>query len=205
MRGGVVLLLAALLAGCVTTAENTLSPERRAALKIESVKVTFAPNAALSWADAESEFDQTRTSLSGAAAYVRGEQPTGERRAFVEQKAVAKITEAFQKRVVPAFRGTEPARVEIVVKSLDLPSGLRRVVAGGNHRIDAEITVVDAKTGATILRAPDFQGLAGGNGGVMGVLVDQVFPDPIDRAANTLANNYKSWLGSGSQLPQMSL
>src|SRR4051794_819597 len=111
MRVGVALLLAALLAGGVTTAENTLSPERRAALKIESVKVAFATNAAIIWAEAESEFDRSKNPNAGMNAYMTTVPPTGERRVFVEKKAAARITDAFQKRVLPAFRGTEPARL----------------------------------------------------------------------------------------------
>jgi hypothetical protein len=193
--------LAVLLAGCVTTAENTLSPERRAALKIESVKVTFAPNAALSWAHADSEFDRAKLSGDGTAAYLRGEQQAGEKRAFVEQKAAAKITQAFQKQVVPSFHGTEPARVEVVVKSLDIPSTARQVMLGGHHRIGAEITVVNAKSGEMILRAPDFQGQSAG-AGAYSLVLDRMLPDPIDRAAATLANSYRAWLESGSQMGQ---
>ena len=199
MRVGVILLLAALLAGCVTTAENTLSPERRAALKIESVKVTFAPNATLSWADAESEFERAKLAGEGTTVHLRGEQQGGEKRAFVEQRAAAKITQAFQKEVVPSFRGTEAARVEIVVKSLDIPSTARQVMLGGNHRIGAEITVVNAKSGEMILRAPDFQGQSPG-AGAYSLVLDRMLPDPIDRAAVTLAHSYRSWLESGSQM-----
>lgn len=201
MRAGVILLLAALLAGCATAVENTLSPERRAGLKIESVKVTFAPDASLRWAEAESEFDRTKDPNGGAAAYMRAELPSGERRAFIERKAAARITEAFQKQFAPSFRGTEPARVEVVVKTLDLPSGLRRVTLGGNHMIAADITVVNAKSGQVILRASDFRTQAVAGNGIGGVLLDQVImSDPIDRAADVLAKNYRSWLGDGSQM-----
>jgi hypothetical protein len=200
MRVGVILLLAALLAGCVTTAENTLSPERRAALKIESVKVTFAPNAGLSWADAESEFDRAKLSGDGTAAYLRGEPQSGEKRAFVEKKAAAKITQAFQNKVLPSFHGTEPARLEIVVKSLDIPSTVRQLMIGGNHTIGAEITVVNARSGELILRAPDFRGQSPGTG-AYSLVVDRML-DPIDRATVTLADNFRSWLESGSQMGQ---
>jgi hypothetical protein len=199
MRVGVVLLLALVLAGCVTTAENTLSPERRAALKIESVKVTFAPGALLNWSEVESEFDRSKNPNDGIKAYVTAVPMTGDRRAYVEKKAAARIADAFEKKVLPAFRGTEPARVEVIVKALDLPSGLKRALIGGQHRIEAEITVVNARTGQTIIRAPDFQSQHDG-GGVVSLVGDMVLPDPIDRASIIMANSYKSWLESGWQL-----
>ena len=164
MRVGVALLLAALLAGCVTTAENTLSPERRAALKIESVKVSFAPSARVNWSEAESEFDRSKNPNDGLKAYVTAVPMTADRRAYIEKKAAARITDAFQQRVLPAFRGTEPARVEVVVHALDLPSGARRALVGGDHRIDADIRVVNAKSGEVILQAPDFRGTSPGGG-----------------------------------------
>ena len=125
--------------------------------------------------------------------------PTGERRAYMEKKAAARITDAFQKRVLPAFRGTEPARLEIRVTSMDIPSGLRQALIGGEHRINAEITVVNAKSGEVILSAPDFRSQHKG-GGITSVIVDAVMPEPIDRASIIMANSYKSWLESGSQL-----
>jgi hypothetical protein len=198
MRVGLVLLLALMLAGCVTTAENTLSPERRAALKIESVKVSFAPNASLLWGDAESEYDQKNTSLSGAAAYVRAEAPTGARRAFVEQKAAAKITQAFQKHVVPSFQGTEPARVEITVTSFDIPSTVRRVTLGGHPNVATQIKVVNAKTGQPILQTSDFRGQAFAGNGALAVFDQMVMDDPADRAAEVLAKSYRTWLADGS-------
>lgn len=198
MRAWLIAGIALLLAGCATSTENTLSAQRRAALKIESVNVTVAPDAAIIWADAESEFDRSKNAPA-TGAYLTPGPSSGEKRTFVAQKAAARIKASFQNRVVGAFHGTEPARVEVVVHHLHIPSHFARVLVGGDHVIKADITVVNAKTGATIIRAPDFSGQAQG-GGTVSLIVDPFLPDAVDRLANTLANSFRNWLQTGSQM-----
>src|SRR5205085_1554535 len=93
---------------------------------------------------------------------------------------------------------TEPVRLEIVVKAMDLPGGVRQVLIGGDHTLRADISVVNARTGEVIIQAPDFQGVSKG-GGLVGVVADTMLVDPVDRVSTDLSTRYKSWLQTGSE------
>jgi len=49
-------MIALWVAGCATKAINTLSQERRDALRIDAIDLSFAPDANLAWGDALNEF-----------------------------------------------------------------------------------------------------------------------------------------------------
>lgn len=126
VRIAVVLAFAALAQGCATSATNTLPQARRDALKIDAIDLSFAPDASISWYDALDE-------------YKRGGNPdTPEaQRAFLQQKAAGRIKAALNAEVIPAFRGTEPARLKVIVRSVSVAPVVMRLLVGGNYAVKA--------------------------------------------------------------------
>ncbi len=190
---------ALMVAACATMAENTLSPERRAALKIESVNVTFSPGAQLVWAEAEAEYQRSKDPNAPTQAFINHKMDD-EGRAYVERKASGRIREALDKGLLRATsQGTQPVRLQVAVRELYIAPPAMRLIGQSPFTIRANMTLVDSRSGAVVLEAKDFQGYGGQSGGIIGIALDQVMPDPIDRAARSLANSYRSWLRTGSQ------
>ncbi len=187
IRGAFVAALAAVwIAGCATSATNTLPQAKRDALRIDSVELSFAPDAIISWPDAMGEFERSGAPDTPAA-----------RRAFLQQKAAGRLKAALAAHIPPAFRGTDPARLRVTVRYIEVPSVVQRILIGGSHAIRAEIQVVDGKTGQTLVAAPDFNGVAAGGAGPLQVATEQLFPDPIDRVSRAFASALKGWLQTG--------
>ena len=179
-------LLAAGLAGCATTAKNTLDPAKREALRIDSVELGFAGDAVISWMDAVDEFKRNGVVDTPVA-----------RRTFLEKKATPHIKAALDAEIPPAFRGTEPARLKILVRGISVAPVALRLIVGGSYSIKADIQVIDTKTGQVLIDAPNFNGVAQGGAGPLQVLVEQAFPDPIDRVSRVFARALRSWLQTG--------
>lgn len=186
VRMSSLLFAGALVASCATSATNTLPQARRDALRIDAIDLSFAPNAGISWSDALDEFKRGGTPDTPDA-----------RRAFLEKKAAVRIRTALDAVVLPAFRGTDSARLKIVVRSVSVPPVVLRLLVGGNYTIKADIRVVDVKTGQTILDAPDFNGVIQGGAGPVQIALEQMFPDPIDRVSRAFASAVRGWLQTG--------
>ncbi len=84
-----------------------------------------------------------------------------------------------------------------------IASAVQRIVIGGNHIMVASATLVDAKTGKTIITNPKLSGVIGAAQGWAGVAVEAVVehskdPDSAGRYANRVigaySNNFRSWL-----------
>jgi hypothetical protein len=174
------LALTLTLAGCAaTSATNTLSQDKRDALRVDSIEVSFARDAAISWVD-------------GAAGQTF-DSPAAQR-AFLERKATGPIKAALTAEIPPAFRGTNPARLRVPV--------LARIIVGPmGFGINAEIALVDSRTGRVLVNAGEFNGVASGQGGLLGVALEQAIAgEPIDRVSKAFARALKSWLKTGQAL-----
>ena len=178
------------VAACATSATNTLPQAKRDALRIDAIELSFAPDALISWDDGLGEFRSS------------GKPDTSEaRRAFLEQKAMPHIKAALEAEIPPAFRGTDPARLRVTVRQLDVPPAIARIIIGGvPFTLKAEVQVIDARTGQTVVDAADFNGMLGSQGGLIGVAIEQLSPDPIDRVSRTFARALKGWLQTGQAL-----
>ena len=115
----------------------------------------------------------------------------------MQQKVTPHIKAALNTEILPAFRGRDPARLKVVVRFVNVAPVVLRLLAGGNYMIKADIAVVDGKTGRAIVEAPDFNGSTTGGSGPVQVLVEQMFPDPIDRVSRQFAGSVKDWLQTG--------
>jgi hypothetical protein len=185
-------MIAVWVAGCAaTTAVNTLPQAKRDALRIDAIDLSFAPDANIVWGEALNEFWRS------------GKPDTPEaRRAFSQQKAAPHIKAALDAEILPAFRGSDPARLKVVIRSVSVPHVAFRLLAGGDYTIYADIAVMDGKAGKIIVEAPGFGAFAQGGAGPVQVLVEQMFPDPIDRVSRQFAGSVKDWLQTGQAFVQ---
>jgi hypothetical protein len=183
--------IALALAGCVT-ATNSLSVDDVATLRLAGVDVRFAPDTNIWWGDGERAFAASK----GRPATESDElAKTPEGRAYLRNTIATKTKAAMERNLVAALAGSRPVRVEVTVKSVVIASAIQRVIVGGNHNMTADVTLVDAKTGATLLPyAAQSKPTAAGQG-LLGTALDAaLMPDPIDRVIDNYAEQYGNWL-----------
>ena len=89
----IILALGLAVAACATGPTNSLTQDKRDSLRIDSVEVSFAPDAKIEWFDAQGG----------------GPEEPAARLAYLEQKAIGPIKAALDAEIKPAFRGTDPA------------------------------------------------------------------------------------------------
>lgn len=188
----IVLALAAVgLAGC-QTANNTLSLDDIAMLRLAGVDVSFAPNAHIWWGDGERAFAASK-GQSVLESETLAKTPEGQ--AYLRNTIAAKVKGAMERKVSAELAGARPVRVQVTVKSVVISSAIQRVLVGGHHSMVADVTLVDAKTGALLLPYAGQMKQAAAGQGIGGVLVDAaLLPDPIDRVADNYAETYVYWL-----------
>jgi len=103
------------------------------------------------------------------------------------------VKERLQKEVLPDFKGNRPVVLEVVVYGLHIPSAAQRVVLRGSPTFSALRTLKDAKTGAELAKLDQNAAGFAGNG-LLGVAIDQVFPDLEDRVIGAWIGQTKIWL-----------
>jgi hypothetical protein len=185
VRNLIVAAVALALAGCATAPLNTLAQDQRDSLRIEAIEVTFAPDAKILWAD-----------VAGAAP----EDPAGKLK-YLEQRAIGPIKTALDAEILPAFRGTAPARLKVRIRFIHIQAvALQIIVGGAPYIIRSDMELVDSRTGRTLLAATDFDGLSANFGGVLGAFQDAVSDEPIARASKAYAHVLSVWLKTGQKM-----
>jgi hypothetical protein len=184
-----VLMLVGWLAGCVTTSTNILTQQKRDALRIDAIELAFAPDATVIWWDALNDFPQSGAPDTREAKY-----------AFLKLKAMPHLRAALDTEVRNAFRGTDPARLIVTIRELRMESTFSRLLGRGSHMLYADIRLIDGKTGQVLADLSRFSGYAPASGGLIGLAVDQMFPDPIDRVSTGFAINLRVWIKTGNAM-----
>ena len=180
-RALMTLALGLVIAGCAARATNTLPQEKRDALRIDAVDVSYAEGATVQWFDAEG-----------------GPEELEAKRAFLRQKAIGPIKAALDAEIPAAFRGTDPARLRVRIREVIIPAAaFRIIVASSPYTIKADIQLIDTKTGKTLVEAPDFQALSQSYGGIAGIAETAVADDPIIRVSKAYARAVQTWLKKG--------
>jgi len=182
LRGLLVVVLGLALAGCATGPVNTLSQDRRDALRIDTIDVSFAPDAKVDWFDAQGG----------------GPIDPVAQQAYLQAKALGPIKAALNAEIPPAFRGTAPATLKVHIRYVQIPATATRIIiANIPYEIRADLEVVDNRTGRTLVAASNFNGLARSFGGVAGILESAVAEDPILRVSKAFAHVLRAWLKTG--------
>jgi hypothetical protein len=97
------------------------------------------------------------------------------------------------------LNGTRPVRLDRIVHSFAIGSAVRRIVIGGGHGMTADANLVDARTGAVLLRHPNLAAYVGAAGGLVGTAVQSAIEsaakiDNTDRVPEVWGANYRDWL-----------
>src|ERR1022692_3254336 len=140
--------MACALAGCVTTAENSLSQNDIAGMKLTWITVSFAPDALIQWEDGIRAYATAKAITDDQIATATN---TPEGRAYVRDMLAPVIKTGVTKSLAGQLNGSRPVRLDIVVKSFALSSAVQRILIGGGRGMTADANLVDARTGAIII------------------------------------------------------
>jgi hypothetical protein len=189
-----VLAGALALSGCVTT-ENSLSANDIANMKLTGVSVSYAPDARVTWDDGIRAYAQSKGIVEDMASATN----TPEGKAYVQNLLATHVKGAVERQMAGQLNGTRPVRLEVVVHSFAIASAVQRIVIGGGHGMTADANLVDARTGAVLLRHPNLAAYVGAAGGLVGTAVQSAIEsaakiDNTDRVPEVWGANYRDWL-----------
>ena len=190
---GLAALGAGLLAACAAVAPNTLSPQEVAGLKLTAVAVTFKPDAQIQWDDGLRLYAESK----GLNYLQLPAGVTPEEQVFMRDALTRKLKEAMTKDLGATLHGSRPVRLDVSVIRFDITSPLQRVVVGGGYSMNADVNIVDARTGAVLLPYPNVNTVLIAGGGVAGAAVQAIIDSnqpAADRVIDSFANQYAKWL-----------
>jgi hypothetical protein len=183
---------AGLLAACATV-PNTLSPQEVAGLKLTAVAVTFKPDAQIQWDDGLRLYAESK----GLNYLQLPAGVTPEEQVFMRDALTRKLKEAMTKDLGATLHGSRPVRLDVIVTRFDITSPLQRVVVGGGYSMNADVNIVDARTGGVILQYPNVTTVLLAGAGVAGAAVQAIIDSSqpaADRVIDSFASQYAKWL-----------
>jgi hypothetical protein len=188
---GVVLALA----GCVT-AENSLSQNDIAGMKLTGVTVSYAPDAMVQWEDGIRAYATSKAITDDQIATATD---TPEGKAYVRNMLAPRIKSGIEQKMAGQLNGSRPVRLEVVVKSFAIASAVQRILIGGGRGMVADANLVDARTGALIIAYRDLTVSIPVPGGLAGVAIQAAIDSasersPADKVADLYGENYRAWL-----------
>src|ERR1700752_1920600 len=191
-KATLIALAAVGLAGCMTTATNSLSKQDVATFRYAGASVRFAPDVKIWWGDGERAFAASK-GQPATESETLAKTPEGQ--AYLRDTIATKLKAAVERQVAVGMAGTQPVRIEINIKDVTIASAIQRVLVGGHHTMTADLKFVDAKTGAIIAPYTAQSAMTFAGQGIGGALVDAaLLAEPIDRVVNNYAEQYAGWL-----------
>ena len=190
------LALAFALSGCVTTAENWLSANDVASMKLTGVNVSFVPDAGVQWEDGIRAYATAKAITDDQIATATN---TPEGKAYVRTMLAGVIKTGVTKSLAGQLNGSRPVRLDVVVKSFELSSAVQRVLVGGGRGMVADANLVDARTGAVIITHPQLLAASYAGQGIVGAAVQAAIDNASEQSvAEKLAYRYgeiyRGWL-----------
>ncbi len=210
------LAFAAALAGCASAPPSPLSLSETKSLRLDSVNVSVAPDAAVSWAGAEEDLygqkqaagllQETKAietgsvglngdpnAIKNSAIAELAKSPEG--KAYINERIADRLGTALEQTLKPSLQmGSRAVKLEVTVHQFSIPTAAQRVIIGGMPVIKASAVLKDAATGAMLAQRPEMISAAYAGNGWAGVLADQ-FGDDLDvRLVNSYSAQYKDWL-----------
>jgi hypothetical protein len=184
------------LAGCVTTAENSLSQNDIASMKLTGITVSFAPDAGVQWEDGIRAY-ATAKAISDDQIATATNTPEGN--AYVRTMLAPVIQTGVSKSMAGQLVGSRPVRLDVVVKSFALSSAVQRILIGGGRGMVADANLVDARTGAIIIAYPNLVAASYAGQGIVGTAVQAAIDSSSDQSvaeklASRYGNIYRNWL-----------
>ena len=199
-----MLAVAVLLAACSTLPKHTLTEADVAGLTLANVKVTFPSDAAVKWAEADAlEKKEQETPKADLHRVERAGF-----RSYAEHRLAAALTTESHRLLPSLMQGTRPARLEITVRSLLIPTSSERtgqvmaataltaVIAGPLAAgvavsttqgifITCDVTLVDVPTGAVLAAVADVKASSA---------AAQFSGESVDSIAAAVIGKVKGWL-----------
>ncbi|MDV2984980.1 UNVERIFIED_CONTAM: hypothetical protein Q9R58_11725 [Methylobacteriaceae bacterium AG10] len=189
------LFLALGVSACATVAPNTLSPQETADLRFTSLEVQVPPEASIRWSSAEDDYLRSRgLSLTDPALVA-----TPEARAYLRDLVARRLKHALERVIARRPEGSRPVRLVATIKRVDIPSAAQRILIGGYPMVQADIAVIDARSGALLTTYKGAVGMGPAGQGAMMTAVDSLMvsagaDDLFDRTANGYAEGFRDWL-----------
>jgi hypothetical protein len=183
------------LVGCVT-AENSLSQNDIAGMKLTGVTVSFAPDALVSYENVIHALAIPKTVPDDQiTATVR----TPEGKAYLQGLLAPRIKAGIEKAMAGQLNGPRPVRLEVVVSYFAIAGAVQSVLIGGNRQLIADANLVDARTGALVIANPKLVAFLPAGGGLVGTVVQAAIDNageqnPADKLISLYGENYRNWL-----------
>jgi hypothetical protein len=184
------------LAGCVTTAQNSLSQNDIASMKLTGVTVSFVPDAGVQWEDGIRAYATAKAITDDQIATATN---TPEGKAYVQAMLAPVIKTGVSKSLAGQLNGSRPVRLDVVVKRFAVASAVQRILIGGGRGMVADAVLVDARTGAVIVAYPDLLAATYAGQGIVGTAVQAAIDSASEQSvAEKLAFRYgeiyRNWL-----------
>lgn len=184
------------LAGCVTPAENSLSQNDIAGMKLTGVTVNYAPDARVQWEDGIRAY-ATAKAITDDQIATATDTPEG--KAYVRNMLAPRIKTEVEKVMVGQLNGSRPVRLEVVVKTFAISSAVQRILIGGGHGMIADANLVDARTGVIIIAYPDLQASLIVGQGIVGTAVQAAIDSAstqstLEKLVDRYGQSYRDWL-----------
>jgi hypothetical protein len=148
----VIFGLAVALGGCATVPPHSLAQAEFQQYRIEGVTVEGV-DVIRSWPNEEDTFVKANPVDSETLGRIQT-RPASEYpplKAHLQRVLNDRFRLEFASQVAPLFTGSRPLRAVIQLKRFDVPSVARRVFVDNDAKIQAHITLVDARTGRLFL------------------------------------------------------
>lgn len=209
-RGALGFMVAALIAGCVTTPPPVSVDEART-WKVVSVEGALAQVASSSWMSVKEDFMkanglEVKVIESGdrdtPPRIVEPELPREKFRAFVAAQFSNRVKQSFSAKMQSEFTGTRPVKIVVTMHDALILDPGRRFTAmlfagqsGNENTLTAHIDVIDARSGHILVSYPRtvVTGMGGGpsfdfSGGPI------IENDPMLRMVNLLRERFLRWI-----------
>jgi hypothetical protein len=184
------------LTGCVTTAENSLSQNDIASMKLTGVTVSYTPDARVQWEDGIRAY-ATAKAITDDQIATATDTPEG--KAYVRNMLAPRIKAEIEKVMAGQLNGLRPVRLEVVVKTFAISSAVQRILIGGGHGMIADANLVDARTGAVLVANPDLRAVLVVGQGIVGTAVQAAVDSAskqstLEKLVDRYSETYRDWL-----------
>lgn len=201
----IAIFVATALAGCATSI-NKLSKSEIQSLHIESIDISYKPDAHIWWGNAEREYAAKVGAPAAAEPKSKNETLPGNREGDAYREVMDtpeakrylrdKLAGLLKDRMgyfLHKYQGTRTVRLEVEVHSFVIPSPLQRIALGGTPMLAAVTVLRDSATGEVLGKLDRMAAGYAGNG-ILGVALDQAGNDLEDRVLDNYVANVRDWL-----------
>lgn len=138
-------------------------------------------------------------SRNRAATPVKFRRRVAPARDFIAAELRTMVKSEFNSQFADVFVGSRPARAVVHLKTVDIPASGRLLIGGQTAIIDAEITLVDARSGAPIVSYPGNSATRYIPGGVIAPIARVAIGDEGRRLLERYMQQYREWLLRSAQ------